>query len=133
MSSRWREWLVELPATLEAIETYCHDFRQWRASAFRTLDLFAAELLLREALTNSIVHGCSQDPKRRICCFLRLKPGRLLIVVSDGGGGFDWHAAYGRRSESSDTRGRGIEILSQYANAVRFNAKGNVLTLIKRF
>lgn len=133
MSLCRNEWRAELPATLEAVERFCEDFQHWRARACAELAPFPAELLLREALTNSVVHGCSEDPRQRVSCLLRAKPGRLLIVVQDEGEGFEWRAAWNRPADLSDTHGRGIEILRTYASAVRFNPKGNVVMLVKRF
>src|ERR1700743_102080 len=92
-----RDWRRELPATLEAIEELCRDFESWRAVACVELNSFSAELLLREALTNSVLHGSSGDPRKRISCSLRAKPDRLIIAIQDEGEGFDWRAALYRR------------------------------------
>jgi serine/threonine-protein kinase RsbW len=124
---------VDLPATLDALELFCSEFRVWLAASCPKLERFAAELLLREALTNCVVHGCGEDPVKRITCVLRAKPGRLLIAVRDPGPGFDWRAVWNATSDILDTNGRGIEILRTYASAVRFNESGNSLTLMKRF
>jgi serine/threonine-protein kinase RsbW len=133
MRSPGAEWRFELPASLEAIEEICIRFQEWRKLHCEGLQSFPSELLLREALTNSVVHGASEDPGQRISCVLRAGRGRLLIAVQDGGEGFDWRSAFNRKSDLSDTHGRGIEILKQYANSVRFNRKGNSVTLVKRF
>jgi len=133
MSSRPGDWRFELSPTLEAIEQFCVDFQVWRAAYCAALDSFPAELLLREALTNSVVHGCSGTPPHHIWCVLRAKPGRLLISIRDDGAGFNWRASWDRQAENSDTHGRGIEIFRTYASAVRFNPKGNSVTLVKRF
>jgi anti-sigma regulatory factor (Ser/Thr protein kinase) len=124
---------VELPPTLEAVESFCLEFQLWRAVACADLDAFSSELLLRETLTNSVVHGGAEEPRERISCVLRVKRGRLIIAIRDGGKGFDWHAAWDQRAAGSDTHGRGLEILRKYANAVRFNPKGNSVMLVKRF
>jgi anti-sigma regulatory factor (Ser/Thr protein kinase) len=127
------ELRVELLHTLEAIETFCVEFQRWRAVACADLDAFSTELLLREALTNAVVHGGAKDQNGRISCVLRVKRGRLIIAIRDGGKGFDWRAAWDGRAGSCDTHGRGIEILRHYASAVRFNPTGNSVTLVKRF
>jgi anti-sigma regulatory factor (Ser/Thr protein kinase) len=127
------ELRVELAPTLEAIESFCLQFQHWRAIACADLDAFSSELLLREALTNSVVHGCAEDPGSRVSCVLRAKRGRLIMAIRDGGQGFDWRATWDQRPDSSDTHGRGIEILRHYASAVRFNPAGNSVTLIQRF
>lgn len=127
------ELRVDLPATLEAIESFCLQFQRWRGTACADLDAFSSELLLREALTNSVVHGGAEDQRGRISCVLRVKRGRLIIAIRDGGQGFDWRAAWDRRAGPWDTHGRGIEIFRRYASAVRFNPSGNSVTLIQRF
>ena len=133
MSGRYEEWRCEMPATLDAVEHFCREFHVWRAGACRWLNSFSAELLLREALTNSVLHGSFGDPRRRISCSLRVKPDRLVIAIRDEGEGFDWRRLWNRRGEPSDTHGRGIEILRRYANLVRFNRAGNSVTIVKRF
>jgi anti-sigma regulatory factor (Ser/Thr protein kinase) len=131
--SRAGEWRTEFPATLEAVEEFCEEFKSWRAAACAALDPFVSELLLREALTNSVVHGSSGAADKRVQCVLRVKPGRLLMFVRDEGAGFDWNAALQREAAPSDTHGRGIEIYKRYASSLRFNPKGNSVMLVKRF
>lgn len=133
MSPRSGDLRSELPATLEAIEAFCAQFQVWRATACAELDSFAAELLLREALTNSVVHGSLGDPRKRIICVLRAKRGRLVVAVRDEGAGFDWRARWDRQADPTDTHGRGVEIFRRYADAVRFNPRGNTVVLIKHF
>jgi serine/threonine-protein kinase RsbW len=127
------ELRVELPATLAAIESFCADFQRWRAAACAELDGFSSELLLREALTNAVVHGVDQDPNERVSCVLRVKRGRVIMAIQDRGKGFDWRGSWHRMAQPDDTHGRGMEILKRYASAVRFNPSGNSVTLIKRF
>jgi anti-sigma regulatory factor (Ser/Thr protein kinase) len=127
------EWRAELPATVEAIDRFCVDFQVWRAANCGDLEPFPAELLLREALTNSVVHGCGEDAGRRVSCLLRARACRLFIAVCDGGDGFDWRSVWSRRAKATDVGGRGIEILRQYSDAIRFNSKGNAVALVKRY
>jgi anti-sigma regulatory factor (Ser/Thr protein kinase) len=126
------EWRSDIPATLDAIEAFCAEFNLWRTVTCVGLASFPAELLLREALTNSVVHGCGEDPLRHVSCVLRARRGRLLIAIQDTGRGFDWHAV-SPPGPDLETHGRGLEIFRRYANAVHFNQKGNSVTLIKRF
>ena len=133
MISRPGDRRFELSATLDSVEQFCAEFQLWRATACAELNAFSTELLLRESLTNSVLHGCSGDPGKHILCVLRVKPGRLLIVIEDAGEGFDWRAAWDWRPDVSEPRGRGIEIMRRYSSSVRFNRKGNSVTLVKRF
>jgi len=127
------EMRAVLPATMEAVEGFFADFRLRNRSLTTRAHAFGAELLLREALNNALVHGCRQDPSRRIRCVLRLGDGRLTIAVEDDGVGFDWRAAAGRPTDDGKTSGRGMEILRTYSTRVRFNSRGNAVTIWKRF
>jgi anti-sigma regulatory factor (Ser/Thr protein kinase) len=123
---------ISLPATLEAVEEFFVKFRRCGRASLTPQQCFTAELLAREALNNAVVHGCRADPNKQIHCSVRLKGGRLLIVVHDEGEGFDWRAAWGNRSEVSVPSGRGIELMRTYATRVRFNERGNAVTIVKR-
>jgi anti-sigma regulatory factor (Ser/Thr protein kinase) len=122
-----------LPATLNAVEEFCAEFRGICSSLPQRSHRFAAELLLREAMTNAVVHGCRSDPSRRLVCAVRLKPRRLIIAVQDDGDGFDWRAALGRQAGTCSCSGRGLEILRNYATRIRFNRSGNTTTIFKQF
>ncbi len=127
------------PAVLEAVEECCRLFRGWAASE-NLPQRFAVELLLREALTNAVAHGCECDSTKCVAWTLRLRRGRgqsqwrtLLIAVRDEGPGFEWSGASGRRAALDACSGRGLEIYRCYANLVRFNRLGNAVFLVKRF
>jgi serine/threonine-protein kinase RsbW len=120
-----------LPATLEAVEEFFTEFRRRSENLLSGENYFAAELLVREALTNAVLHGCGADPRKQVRCTLRLRGTRLFISVSDDGEGFDWRAERNSTADLWDCSGRGMELLRQYADRVRFNNKGNVVTLIK--
>jgi serine/threonine-protein kinase RsbW len=127
------EMRTAIPASLEAVEEFFLEFRQRSHAVLDRVNCFAAELLVREALTNAVIHGCHADPARRVRCFLRVKARRLLIAVEDDGDGFNWRAAWNYSAAFPDCSGRGIAILRQYASRVRYSARGNLVTIIKRF
>jgi anti-sigma regulatory factor (Ser/Thr protein kinase) len=126
------EMRTALPASLPAVEEFFMEFRLKYAALLNREQCFAVELLLREALTNAVAHGCHADPDKLVHCLLRLKNRRLLIIVQDAGDGFDWRAARRKPSEFTDCSGRGIRILRKYANHVRYNGPGNVVAMVKR-
>ena len=133
MNGRYKEWRCEMPANLDAVEKICEGFRRWRVGACAGLNSFSAELLLREALTNSVLHGCFGDSAKRISCSIRARADRLVIAIRDEGKGFDWRAVWNHRTDPSAVHGRGIEILRHYASLVRFNRAGNSVTIVKRY
>jgi serine/threonine-protein kinase RsbW len=122
-----------IPATLEAVEQLFMQFRRGCSCAYQPGDCFTAELLLREAVTNAVVHGIGTAPVATVACAMRMKGRRLIIAVEDEGAGFDWRAARDHEVDASSCSGRGMEILRKYATRVRFNEKGNAVTIIKDF
>jgi len=126
------ELRASLPADLQAVEGFFVEFRRRSRTLLNRVNCFAAELLVREALTNAVVHGCHTDPRKQVRCLLRLKGRRLLIAVDDDGEGFDWRAAWSRSAALADCSGRGIELLRTYASHVRYNDRGNAVTILKR-
>jgi anti-sigma regulatory factor (Ser/Thr protein kinase) len=118
-----------LAASNDEAEEFCLLFRR-RAMEMGESFVFIAELLLREALTNAIVHGSRGNRRKQVLCAVRLAQRRVIIAVQDEGDGFDWRAV--PPEQSLETRGRGIDILRKYASRVRFNNKGNAVTLIVR-
>ena len=122
-----------LPATLKAIEQFTRRCRFcWYCLPART-DAFAAELLLREALTNAVIHGSSPDRPRQVRCVIRIRPGRLSITVGDEGVGFDWRSAWKHEALPGSSSGRGMEIIRKYATRVRFSRNGSSTTIVRRF
>src|SRR5260370_19971375 len=50
---------------------------------------YQVELALREALANAIVHGCNNDPTKKVeCCVACTESSDVMIVVRDPGEGF---------------------------------------------
>lgn len=132
LSSRFAcEMRNTVPATLDAIEEFLAEVRRRVQDALPQADCFAAELLAREALTNAVVHGCHADPGKHVLCAMRLRGRRLTIAVQDEGEGFDWRALWNRPGRTSASSGRGIPILRTFAIRVRYNEKGNAVTIIK--
>ena len=127
------ELRTTLPATLEAIEEFMAEFRKRSDAMLDHVNCFAAELLVREALTNAVIHGCRTNPGKHVRCYLRLRGRNLLIAIKDEGDGFDWRALRNYAAPDSACSGRGIEILRQYASRLRFNEKGNLVAMVKRF
>jgi anti-sigma regulatory factor (Ser/Thr protein kinase) len=121
-----------LSATADEAEEFCLQFRR-RAGDLGTSFMFLAELLLREALMNAIVHGCGGNRNKQVLCTVRMAPRRVIIAVQDEGEGFDWRSVPKPPELSLETHGRGIDILRKYASRVRFNNKGNAVTLIIRY
>ncbi len=95
----------------------------------------AIELALAEALANAVVHGAKADPSKVIECDVVCNEDQsMLIVVRDPGNGFDpANIPNPVRGESvySD-HGRGIFLINQLMDEVKFLKNGTEIHMIKR-
>jgi serine/threonine-protein kinase RsbW len=124
---------VVLPATLEAVDRVCVELRAGLLSTLPHNERFAVELLLREALTNAVVHGLKGDPMGEVRCEVEYFPGRITIRVSDTGEGFDWRPRLHSSAAPLSESGRGIEILRRYSSHLEFDPKGNGVQVTRVF
>jgi len=96
---------------------------------------FDIELALREALANAIKHGSKNDPSKQIeCCVACDKDRGMLLVVRDPGRGFDPKELPSpvRGENVFSTHGRGIYLINQLMDEVRFEKGGTEIHMIKR-
>jgi serine/threonine-protein kinase RsbW len=95
----------------------------------------AIELALSEALSNAVVHGAKGDPTEVIECDVACDEARgMLIVVRDPGPGFDPASipspVVGENIYSN--HGRGIFLINQLMDEVRFRNNGKEIHMLKR-
>ena len=93
------------------------------------------ELALREALANAVIHGCKGDPEKKIeCCVACDETRGLLIVIRDPGQGFDPETIPSpiHGQNIFETHGRGIYLINQLMDEVRFERGGTEIHMIKR-
>jgi len=95
----------------------------------------AIELALAEALNNAVVHGARSDSSKLVECDVACDETRgMLIVVRDPGEGFDPAAipdpSVGENIYSD--HGRGIFLINQCMDEVKFHKKGTEIHMIKR-
>jgi serine/threonine-protein kinase RsbW len=122
------------PATLKNVEQVCSAAAQTLEKySLHKKDLFAIELLLREALNNAVLHGCHQNSLLSFSCRLMISDRELIIEVTDEGTGFNWRGKLEAQPANSDESGRGLSIYAIYANSIKFNESGNCVTLKKIF
>ena len=95
---------------------------------------YQVQLALREALANAIVHGCNNDPSKKVeCCVACTESSDIMIVVRDPGEGFapsvvpDPLAAENLHS----THGRGIYLINQLMDEVSFERNGAEIRMRK--
>lgn len=96
---------------------------------------FEVETALREALANAIIHGCGRDTSKEVEFVVACDESRgMLIVVRDPGPGFDPAALPSpiQGQEIFSTHGRGIYLINQLMDEVRFEKGGTEIHMRKR-
>jgi len=95
---------------------------------------YQIELALREALANAIVHGCNNDPNKKVeCCVACTESSDIVIVVRDPGQGFipgDVPNPLAVENLHS-THGRGIYLINQLMDEVSFERNGAEIRMRK--
>lgn len=135
-----------LPGARPDLQVYFIGFEEFHAARLQVTEYIeshfpreADDILMafHEAAGNALRHGSAQRP-----IFVRIRdyPGHMSIRVSDSGRGFD-SANYIKGVEMSleervkgvlDSSGRGIGIMSECMDLVRYSKSGNDVLLIKR-
>jgi len=95
----------------------------------------AIQLALNEALANAVVHGAKADPSKLIECDVACDESRgMLIVVRDPGKGFDPSSIPSPVAGSNvySEHGRGIYLINQLMDEVKFLKNGTEIRMIKR-
>lgn len=85
-----------------------------------------------EALANAMLNGNQKDPSKRVRLEARLRSDRLVIRVTDEGGGFDPHHLPDPTLPEHRIlgSGRGIFLIRSLMDAVEFNDRGNSITMV---
>ena len=129
-------FVVELSNDISAIEKCVEEVVQWcgRSCRDRRRLLLNFRIGLTEALSNAMLYGNAQDPEKRVRVELSIRAGDLHVKVTDEGRGFDPSSLPDPRTPDNLTKagGRGIFLMRQLMDEVRFNASGNSVTLVLR-
>ena len=108
-----------LISLLESVE--CHEKRE------------LIELGLHEALVNAVIHGNSGDASKVVRVRRILTPNWLIWQIQDEGNGVPDHARLGSLPLQIDAnRGRGLFLIYQCFDDVRWSRRGNRLQLACR-
>jgi len=135
--------VLELEEVYDLTMTVGTDVRQIRHvvdSVLETLrdfeglkDPVTLRLCLEELLHNAMEHGNRGDRTKKVYITVKAEPRRATIRVRDEGEGFDFRRVMQKHEEDPQVlseRGRGLLIVSYYADELLFNREGNEATLV---
>ena len=127
---------VQVPARLDAITPAVEHIMAVVGGMERARGKeFEIETALREALSNAIRHGCSNDETKAVEVVVACdEKGGMVIVVRDPGPGFDPSLVPSPTVGPNVYRhhGRGIYLISQLMDEVSFGRNGSEIRMRKR-
>lgn len=85
-----------------------------------------------EAVNNAIIHGNQCDSSKIVTVSFKIDEDKYIVSVKDQGPGFDYTNISDPRQANNIYKetGRGIFIMKQYADKVKFNKDGTLVKLI---
>ena len=92
-------------------------------------------LALTEALANAVKHGSKNDPSLKVQCQVITQGPAMTIIVRDSGPGFD-PGSVASPLESAGLNadhGRGLFMIRQLVDELRFARRGAEIYMTKRF
>jgi serine/threonine-protein kinase RsbW len=104
------------------------------AAGYCDEDCWAMRLALMEAVANAVNHGHGGDTSRPVTVRHRVDERAATVEVEDQGPGFDPEQVPDPLAPEHLDRpgGRGLFLMRQYLSWIRYNKRGNRVTLCKR-
>jgi len=92
-------------------------------------------LALTEALANAVKHGSKNNPALKVQCQVFTEGPAMTIIVRDSGPGFDPASVANPLELAGLTadHGRGLHMIRQLVDEVRFERNGAEIWMVKRF
>ena len=84
-----------------------------------------------EAVNNAIKHGNRNNPEKNVDVLITMDGDEMRIKITDEGEGFDPGSVPDptKPENIEELSGRGIFLMSKLADSIRFNKKGNSVTM----
>ena len=123
---------VNMKATFKAIDSFCKKAEKLLRKNNLDDYIFPVQMLLREALTNAVVHGCRKKPGLMIKSTIIIFENEIIIEIEDPGDGFDWKAGRERDYSLLAESGCGLLLLQKYASEYEYNETGNIIKIKKK-
>jgi anti-anti-sigma factor len=118
-----------IPSRIEEAESLCLKIRAFLQAAGLAELCFPVELLARECLVNAVIHGNGKAADKSVALCLAVGKEWIRLEVCDQGPGFPWRKERQKSVETAKPSGHGLQFCALYAERVRFNRRGNQITL----
>ncbi len=121
---------IIFPSTFANIDLTVKHSIQFLKDLKISCDLFKINLLLREGLSNAVRHGNKMDEHKIVNYSIKIDHNNIIIEIKDQGDGFIKKTHTDKKQTNSlEDHGRGILIMEGFSSIIKYNKKGNKLTL----
>jgi serine/threonine-protein kinase RsbW len=102
-----------------------------RRAGYTERELFGLRMALEEAVVNALKHGHRFDPAKKVRVRCRVDAAEVLAEVEDEGPGFYPGGVADPLADENLDRdcGRGLMLMRHYMSEVRYNDRGNCVTM----
>lgn len=124
---------IEIESSLDKVEDTVEEILcMVNGNTLPNEKLFGLRLALHEAIGNAIIHGNGNRPDRSVSIRCLRTQDHIEVTVRDEGDGFDYRSIPDPTLEENlfAASGRGIFLMRRLVDEVRFNTKGNEVTLV---
>lgn len=124
----------QVDSDLSIVQKVSHDVMAFLKPAhLNESATFDIRLCLEEALINAMKYGNALNKHVPVELDVEYEPKEVRITVKDQGDGFDPRKLEDCTEEKNlyRNRGRGVYLIQQLMDQVRYNEKGNCLTMVK--
>jgi serine/threonine-protein kinase RsbW len=96
-------------------------------------DLFAVRIAIEEAIANAVLHGHQGDQERMIDIQWTISKDKVLMVVCDGGRGYDVSAVPDPTTDENLTlpSGRGLAMINAFMSHVTVSDSGRRIQMTR--
>ncbi len=122
---------VNFPSSLETVNNVVEKIMNFVESKNYNGNNFKLNLVMREILNNAVEHGNKNDPDLKVNIKFKFHKDSISFQVKDEGSGFNWNLDQSENTDSVKMRGRGIALSKKSGFKLKFNKKGNIITVRK--
>ena len=127
---------IEIPSDIGYIKKVSHELLEHlKEKGVDESIQFDIRLAVEEAVRNAIEHGNNYDKELSVLIRYSLDAKKIIVCIEDKGEGFHLKSVPDPRREDNllQEGGRGVFLIQKLMNKVKYNKKGNRVTMVKFF
>ena len=125
---------LSLPSNINNVKKSCEQIlEKFKKLNLSESDIFDLKLSIEEATINAVKYGNRLDENLTVDIKVLIYKDRIEITVRDSGKGFDYNNVPDPTENSNliKSSGRGLFLIRHLMDEVRYNDKGNEVTIVK--